>query len=137
MSPKEINYVKESWAKVVPISDKAAALFYSRLFEVYPEVKPYFKGDMEVQGNKLMAMIGMAVDSLDNLEPLIGTIQDSGKRHAQYGVKDEDYDKVADALIWTLEQGLGDAFTDEVKGAWVNTYTALASVMKAGAVEVQ
>ncbi|MCU7830382.1 MAG: hemin receptor [Candidatus Thiodiazotropha sp. (ex Myrtea sp. 'scaly one' KF741663)] len=135
MSPEEINYVKESWAKVVHISDKAAALFYDRLFEVYPEVKPYFKGDMEVQGNKLMAMIGMAVDSLDNLEPLIGAIQDSGKRHAQYGVKDEDYDKVADALIWTLEQGLGDAFTDEVKGAWVNTYTALASVMKVGAVE--
>ncbi|MCU7843356.1 MAG: hemin receptor [Candidatus Thiodiazotropha sp. (ex Monitilora ramsayi)] len=133
MSPEEINYVKESWSKVVPISDQAAVLFYGRLFEVYPEVKPYFKGNMEDQGKKLMTMIGMAVNSLDNLEPLIGAIQDSGRRHAEYGVKDEDYDKVADALIWTLEQGLGDAFTDEVKGAWVNTYTALASVMKAGA----
>ncbi|MCU7810002.1 MAG: hemin receptor [Candidatus Thiodiazotropha sp. (ex Notomyrtea botanica)] len=135
MSPEEINYVKESWSKVVPISDKAAALFYGRLFEVYPEVKPYFKGDMEAQGKKLMAMIGMAVDSLDNLEPLIGAIQDSGRRHANYGVKDEDYDKVADALIWTLKQGLGDAFTDEVKCAWVKTYTVLASVMKAGVAE--
>lgn len=120
---------------MVPISDQIAALFYGRLFEIYPEVKLYFKGDMEAQGKRLMMMIGMAVNSLDNLEPLIGAIQDSGKRHAQYGVKDEDYDKVADALIWTLEQGLGDAFTDEVKGAWVNTYSALASVMKAGAVE--
>ncbi|MES9970951.1 MAG: globin family protein [Candidatus Thiodiazotropha sp.] len=132
MSPNEIMTVKQSWAKVVPISEQAANLFYTRLFEVYPEVKPYFKGDMQLQGRKLMNMIDMAVNSLDDLDPMLEAIRDSGKRHAGYGVKTEDYDKVADALLWTLEQGLGEAFTDEVRHAWVSTYTALSSVMKSG-----
>jgi hemoglobin-like flavoprotein len=133
MSPDEIRMVKESWAKVVPISEQAAALFYGRLFEVYPEVEPYFKGDMQAQGRKLMTMIDTAVGSLDDLTPLIGAIKASGQRHAAYGVTAADYDKVADALLWTLQQGLGSAFTEQVKGAWVTTYSALAAVMKAGA----
>lgn len=133
MTPNEIELVKSSWVKVEPIAEKAAALFYGRLFEVYPEVKPYFKGDMAEQGRKLMAMIGMAVNSLENLEPLIPAVRESGKRHAEYGVMEADYDKVADALIWTLEQGLGDDFTPEVKQAWVGMYTTVAEVMKAGA----
>ncbi|RLW52682.1 MAG: hypothetical protein B6D69_06790 [gamma proteobacterium symbiont of Stewartia floridana] len=83
-----------------------------------------------------MSMIGTAVGSLDNLEPLLPVIRESGKRHAEYGVQAVDYDKVADALLWTLGEGLGDAFTDEVKDAWVVTYTALAGVMKEGAEEV-
>ncbi|MEW8223198.1 MAG: globin family protein [Candidatus Thiodiazotropha taylori] len=136
MTPEQITHVKSSWSKVEPIADQAAALFYGRLFEVYPEVKPYFKGDMEAQGKKLMSMIGTAVGSLDNLEPLLPVIRESGKRHAEYGVRAVDYDKVADALLWTLGEGLGDAFTDEVKDAWVVTYTALAVVMKEGAEEV-
>ncbi|MBV2089882.1 MAG: hemin receptor [Candidatus Thiodiazotropha sp. (ex. Lucinisca nassula)] len=136
MTPEQITHVKSSWSKVEPIADQAAALFYGRLFEVYPEVKPYFKGDMEAQGKKLMSMIGTAVGSLDNLEPLLPVIRESGKRHAEYGVQAVDYDKVADALLWTLGEGLGDAFTDEVKEAWVVTYTALAGVMKEGAEEV-
>ncbi|MCG7865366.1 MAG: hemin receptor [gamma proteobacterium symbiont of Stewartia floridana] len=136
MTPEQITHVKSSWSKVEPIADQAAALFYGRLFEVYPEVKPYFKGDMEAQGKKLMSMIGTAVGSLDNLEPLLPVIRESGKRHAEYGVQAVDYDKVADALLWTLGEGLGDAFTDEVKDAWVVTYTALAGVMKEGAEEV-
>ncbi|MBW9268279.1 MAG: hemin receptor [Candidatus Thiodiazotropha sp. (ex. Lucinisca nassula)] len=136
MTPEQITHVKSSWSKVEPIADQAAALFYGRLFEVYPEVKPYFKGDMEAQGKKLMSLIGTAVGSLDNLEPLLPVIRESGKRHAEYGVQAVDYDKVADALLWTLGEGLGDAFTDEVKEAWVVTYTALAGVMKEGAEEV-
>ena len=133
MTPEQSDLVKSSWEKVKPISEQAAALFYGRLFEVYPEVKPLFKGDMQEQGRKLMGMINTAVNSLDNLEPMIGAIEDSGKRHAEYGVKDEDYDKVADALLWTLEQVLKDDFTPEVKDAWVAVYTALAGVMKGGA----
>ncbi|MEW8271960.1 MAG: globin domain-containing protein, partial [Candidatus Thiodiazotropha taylori] len=95
MTPEQITHVKSSWSKVEPIADQAAALFYGRLFEVYPEVKPYFKGDMEAQGKKLMSMIGTAVGSLDNLEPLLPVIRESGKRHAEYGVQAVDYDKVA------------------------------------------
>lgn len=135
MTAEEIKLIKDSWAKVISISEQAAELFYGRLFEVYPEVQPYFKGDMKEQGRKLMVMIGSAVNSLENLGPMIPLIRESGKRHAGYGVKDEDYDKVADALIWTLEKGLGDDFTREVKNAWVTTYTSLADVMKEAAAE--
>ena len=135
MTLEEIKLVKESWAKVLPISGQAAELFYGRLFELYPEVQPYFKGDMKEQGRKLMGMIGSAVNSLENLGTMIPVIKESGKRHAGYGVKDEDYDKVADALIWSLGKGLGDDFTDEVKSAWVTTYTSLADVMKEAAGE--
>lgn len=133
MTPEQKALVQSSWAKVKPISEQAAALFYGRLFEIYPEVKPLFKSDMKEQGRKLMAMINTAVNALDNLDPMIGAIQESGKRHADYGVKDEDYDKVADALLWTLQQGLKDDFTPAVKDAWVAVYTALADVMKGGA----
>jgi hemoglobin-like flavoprotein len=135
MTPEQITLVKESWAKVVPISDKAAELFYGKLFESYPEVQPYFKGDMQEQGRKLMAMINTAVTGLDDLGPLVPAVQEMGKRHAGYGVKDEDYDKVAVCLLWTLEQGLGDAFTPATKEAWTVMYTTVADVMKAAAAE--
>jgi hemoglobin-like flavoprotein len=136
MTPEQIALVKDSWAKVMPISDKAAELFYGKLFDTYPEVQPYFKGDMQDQGRKLMAMINTAVNGLDNLGPLVPAVQEMGKRHVGYGVKDEDYDKVAVCLLWTLEQGLGDAFTPETKEAWTVMYTTVADVMKAAAAEV-
>ena len=133
MTPEQKILVKESWAKVLPIQETAAELFYGRLFEKYPEVKPYFKGDMKEQGRKLMAMLNTAVSGLDNLEALIAPLKASGKAHAGYGVKKEDYDKVGDAFLWTLEQGLGEAFTPEVKEAWTVTYTTVAGVMIEGA----
>jgi hemoglobin-like flavoprotein len=133
MTPEQKQLVKDSWAQVLPIKDTAAELFYGRLFEVYPEVKPYFKGDMKEQGRKLMAMLNTAVNGLDNLEALIEPLKNLGAKHKDYGVGAEDYNKVADAFLWTLGQGLGDAFTDEVKDAWVVTYTTVADVMIAGA----
>lgn len=133
MTPEQKALVRDSWAKVLPIQETAAELFYGRLFEVYPEVKPYFKGDMKEQGKKLMAMLDTAVSGLDNLEALIEPLKSSGKDHASYGVKAEDYDKVADAFLWTLDKGLGEAFTPEVKEAWTVTYTTVASVMIEGA----
>lgn len=136
MTPEQVALVKDSWAKVTPIAEKAAELFYGKLFETYPEVKPYFKGDMQEQGRKLMAMINTAVNGLDNLGPLVPAVQELGKRHVGYGVKDEDYDKVAVSLLWTLEQGLGDDFTPETKEAWTVMYTTVADVMKAAAKEV-
>jgi hemoglobin-like flavoprotein len=135
MTPEQLVLVKESWAKVVPISETAAELFYGKLFELDPELKSLFKGDMTEQGRKLMAMINTAVNALDQLESIVPAVQDLGVRHVGYGVKDKDYDTVAEALIWTLGQGLGDAFTDEVKEAWVITYTVLADTMKAAAAE--
>ncbi len=133
MTPDQKALVKSSWEQVKPISEQAAALFYGRLFEVYPEVKPMFKSDMTEQGRKLMAMINTAVNALDNLDPMLGAIRQMGARHVGYGVRDSDYDKVADALLWTLEQGLQDKFTPEVKAAWTEVYGALSGVMKEGA----
>lgn len=137
MTPEQATLVRTSWAKVTPISEQAAELFYGRLFSEFPEVQPLFKSDMKEQGRKLMAMINTAVNSLDNLGPLIPAVQDMGKRHATYGVKNEDYDKVGAALLWTLEQGLGDDFTPETEQAWATMYTTVADVMKAGAKDVE
>ncbi len=135
MTPQQIKLVQETWVLVVPIADKAAELFYDRLFTLDPSVKPMFKNDMTEQGKKLMQTINIAVEAADNLEPLIPTLKVMGAAHAGYGVKDKDYNTVGSALLWTLEQGLGDAFTDEVKNAWGSVYELLAKTMKQGAAE--
>jgi hemoglobin-like flavoprotein len=130
MTPEQVNLVQDSWAKVTPIAETAAELFYGRLFETAPEVKPYFKGDMKEQGRKLMTMISTAVNALNNVEAVVPAIQELGKRHVGYGVKAEDYDSVGAALLWTLEQGLGDDFTPDTKEAWVTVYGLVATTMK-------
>ncbi|WP_199688189.1 globin family protein [Noviherbaspirillum sedimenti] len=118
MTPLQITLVQTSWQKVVPIKEKAAELFYGKLFEMDPSLKPMFKGDIVEQGRKLMAMINTVVMKLDQLGDIVPAVQDLGKRHVAYDVKDKDYDTVAGALLWTLGAGLGDAFTDEVEQAW-------------------
>ena len=135
MTPEQIKLVKDSWAKVVPISETAAELFYGKLFEFDPGVRAMFKGDMKEQGRKLMAILNTAVNALDKLETIVPAVQDMGKRHVAYGVKDEHYDTVGEALIWTLGAGLKDAFTDETKDAWIAVYTLVADTMKAAAAE--
>ena len=130
MTPEQIELVQSSWAKVKPISDKAAELFYGKLFELNPDYKALFPSDMVEQGRKLMAMINTAVNSLNNLEAVVPAVEEMGKRHVGYGVKDEDYDVVGEALLWTLGAGLGDDFTDEVKDAWTETYVVLSTTMK-------
>ncbi len=135
MTPVEIKLVKDSWAKVVPISETAAELFYGKLFELDPGVRSMFKGDMKAQGRKLMAILNTAVNALDRLESIVPALQDMGKRHVDYGVKDEHYDTVGEALIWTLGAGLKDDFTDETKAAWIGVYTLVADTMKTAAAE--
>lgn len=134
MDTTQITLIQESFAKVVPIKDAAAEIFYTDLFETAPEVKPYFAGtDMKDQGSKLMATLGVVVNGLRDLDKIVPVAQQLAVKHVDYGVKPEDYDSVGASLIRTLEKGLGDDFTPEVKGAWVEAYTTLASVMKAAA----
>lgn len=133
MTPTQKTLVKETWAQVLPIQEKAADLFYTRLFDQYPEVRPMFKGDIQEQGEKLMKMLDLAVNSLDNVDSLIEPLKAAGKAHKNYGVAEADYQKVAASLLWTLEQGLGDAFTSDVKDAWTATYVTLSGVMIEGA----
>jgi hemoglobin-like flavoprotein len=135
MTPEQTMLVKSSWEKVQPISDKAAELFYGRLFELDPDLRSLFKGDMEEQGRKLMRMISTAVAALDRLEAIVPAVQQLGVRHVGYGVRDEHYDTVGAALVWTLQQGLGESFTAEVKEAWISVYGVLAGTMKSAVAE--
>jgi hemoglobin-like flavoprotein len=135
MTPRQVELVQTTWEKCVPIADQAAALFYAKLFELDPSLKPMFKSDIKEQGKKLMQMITAAVRGLNDLGRLVPVVQDLGRRHVGYGVKDQHYDTVGTALLWTLEKGLGEAFTAEVKEAWTAVYTLLATTMKEAATE--
>ncbi|MCR9206820.1 MAG: globin domain-containing protein [bacterium] len=133
MTPEQVTLVKESWEKVKPISEQAAELFYGRLFTLDPSLRALFKGDMSEQGKKLMSTITLAVTSLDRLETILPTVQALGRKHAvEYEVPDSSYATVGEALIWTLGQGLGDDFTEDVKEAWLLTYTTLSGAMLSG-----
>lgn len=133
MSPQEIALVKETFAKIAPIADQAAALFYARLFELDPSLRALFRGNMAEQGRKLMQMIALAVGELDRLDQLAPAVRQLGLRHAAYRVRDEHYYTVGEALLWTLARGLGEGFTTEMQSAWAKAYWILAETMKAGA----
>ena len=137
MTPEQITLVKTTWQQVLPIQDTAAGLFYGHLFELAPQTKPLFRGDMTEQGRKLMAMINTAVSSLDRLGDILPAIQDMGRRHAGYGVQEAHYDQVGEALLWTLAQGLGEHFTPAAQEAWAMAYGALAGAMKEAARQAQ
>ena len=133
MNDHSIALVKESFDLLEPIAPQAAALFYANLFEADPSLRRLFGGDMVAQGAKLMQMIGVAVARLDQPEVLMPALRALGSRHAGYGVQDAHYDSVGAALLKTLQQGLGVAWTREVEAAWVEVYTLLAATMKAAA----
>lgn len=131
MIPQQKMLIQKTWSQVVPIADQAAAIFYQRLFEIDPSTRPLFNTtDMAQQRKKLLQILAVAVSSLDNLGALSKTVEDLGRRHAGYGVKDIHYDSVGVALLWTLEQGLGDAWTPEAAAAWKEVYGLLAGIMR-------
>jgi len=129
LTPEQITLIKQSWAKVIPIKEMAAELFYVRLFELDPTAKALFKGKLDFQGGKLMTTLNVVVESLDNLEGVIPMLHAMGKRHIIYNVRAEQYDIVGAAFLWVLGQGLGDDFTEETKEAWTIAYGLIASVM--------
>ena len=129
MNDFDIRLVQESFTKVEPIADTAAELFYDRLFELDGDLQPLFHSDLEEQGRLLMKMVGTAVDHLTDLDTLVPIVQRLGARHRVYGVEPSHYDTVGQALLWTLEQGLGDHFTPDVASAWASAYGLLSSVM--------
>jgi hemoglobin-like flavoprotein len=130
MTPEQAQIVKLSFAQVMRNKDQVGMMFYDRLFEIAPEVRPLFKGDIAGQSRKLMDTLALAVGMLRDMPTLVMTLQGLARRHVGYGVRDEHYDKVGEALLWTLEQGLGDAFTPQVRGAWAALYTTVATVMR-------
>ncbi|MEZ5852904.1 MAG: globin family protein [Hyphomicrobiaceae bacterium] len=137
MTPEQVKLVQDSFKLVEPIAPQAADLFYGRLFEIAPAVRPLFPSDISGQKEKLMSMIGTAVNNLHQVEKIVPAVQELGRRHVAYGVTAAHYQPVGEALIWTLEKGLGDKFTPDVKAAWLATYTTLEGVMTAAAAEVK
>jgi hemoglobin-like flavoprotein len=131
VTPAQKKLVQTTWTQMVPIADIAAAMFYDRLFEIDPTTRPLFRStDMTQQRKKLVQVLAVAIGSLDKLETLVPTVEDLGRRHAGYGVKDEHYDSVGAALLWTVQQGLGTAWNAEVKEAWTDVYRLLSGVMR-------
>ena len=138
MNPETKQLIQSSWAKVIPIADTAACLFYDRLFEIDPELKPFFSAtDMAAQRKKLIQALATVVNALNDLESVIPALESLGRRHVGYGVEDQHYDTVGAALIWTLEQGLGDDWNAETRDAWVEAYGLVSGVMKTAAAEVE
>ncbi len=133
MNAHQIELVQTSFAQVEPIAVVAADLFYTRLFELDPNLKAMFHGDMTEQGKKLMTMLSVAVTNLTKPDVVLPALKMLGQRHAGYGVTESHYETVGTALLWTLEKGLGEAFTAEVREAWGAVYTLVADTMKAAA----
>ncbi len=136
LTPEKVKLVQDSFKLVEPIADTAADIFYDDLFEKNPSVRPMFSDDMTKQKTALMGMLGTAANNLHQVEKIVPAVQELGARHVGYGVKDEHYDAVAGSLLFTLEKGLGDKFTPDVKEAWTETYVLLAGVMKEAAAAV-
>lgn len=126
ITPRQVELVQTSFEQVAPIANTAAALFYSRLFELDPAIRPMFTAELSDQGRKLMQMLAIVVHGLKVVTDVVPAVQSLGKRHAGYGVTAEQYQTVGEALLWTLGQGLGDAFTPEVRDAWSTAYTIVA-----------
>jgi hemoglobin-like flavoprotein len=136
MTPEHKRFVQDTWARVNPIADTAAELFYTRLFELDPALRPLFaKTDMHTQGRMLVQMLTVAVKGLDAPDQLLPAVEDLGRRHAHYGVEAAHYETVGSALLWTLERGLGEDFTPEVRDAWVQTFAFLSAAMKRASAE--
>jgi nitric oxide dioxygenase len=129
MTPEQVELVQQSFAKVAPISEQAAVLFYDRLFEIAPKVKSMFPADMTEQRKKLMATLAVVVNGLGNLESVLPAASALARRHVSYGAKAEHYPAVGAALLWTLQQGLGDGWTPEVAEAWATAYGTLSGFM--------
>jgi hemoglobin-like flavoprotein len=129
VTPEQVRSIQDSFAKVAPISEQAAALFYGRLFEIAPEVKPLFRGDMTEQGRKLMATLAVVVNGLGNITSILPAASALAKRHVDYGVKPSHYEPVGAALLWTLERGLGEQWTPDLKEAWGGAYALLSQFM--------
>ena len=138
MTGEQIRLVRVTWIEVASIADTAAQLFYGRLFETDPEVRQLFAhSDMDQQRVKLLRTLTVAVGALDKLETIRPALENLGRRHVGYGVEDRHYELVGAALLWTLEQGLGDGYTAAVREAWTAAYTTLAAIMREAAATVE
>jgi len=138
MRPETERLVRESWARFEPVAEQSAGFFYAKLFELDPEARRLFvQTDMDAQGRKVMRMFAEIVRTIDQPEALVPELADLGRRHVHYGVRDSQYDSVGTAVLWTLERGLGPAFTPEGRNAWTEAYLLLSTVLRRAAAREQ
>jgi hemoglobin-like flavoprotein len=135
MNAIQIQLIQGTFARVAPRANVAALVFYRRLFELDPNLRPLFSAEIEEQGRKLMQMLAAAVRLLEKPESLVPVLQDLGRRHVGYGVRDEHYDTVGEALLWMLGETLGPVFTAPAREAWASLYGVVAATMKSAAAE--
>ena len=137
LNERQIEMVQASFRQVAPIAEQAAEMFYARLFEIAPEVRPMFKGDMAEQGRKLMAVLAAVVNGLRDLDKIVPVAERLAVGHVDYGVRPEHYRTVGEALLWTLGEAFGDDFTPDMHAAWGAAYTTLAGVMISAAYKAE
>lgn len=132
MNAKQINLVKKSWRLLQSVSPAVVAdAFYSKLFFDHPELRRMFPKQMEEQYKKLIDMLSSMIARLENMEGLQQEISDLAKRHEGYGVQPKHYKMVGEALLWTLEKGLGSDWDEDTAAAWTACYTVIAGQMLA------
>ena len=132
ITPAQVQLVQSSFQHVLPIADVAGLLFYERIFTLAPEARALFGDDIALQASRTMAAVKTAVDGLDDIEHVAPFLVRLGARHVRYGVVPAHFDLVGEALLWTLEQGLGESFTPEVHDAWAAAFGVIARAMLAG-----
>ena len=131
MNSDQIHILRHTWAQVVPMGETAIALFYQRLFEVDPSLQSMFHSvNPSVQHQKLFKALNSVINDLERPDQLLPVLEQLGRRHASYGVRDAHYDSVGAALLWTLKQGLGTAWTPAAQTAWSEAYTLIANIMR-------
>jgi len=135
MTPRQIELVQNSFKLVAPIIESATAMFYDRLFQLDPSLRHMFRNSREEQARKLAHVLTVVVKGLNRPEQILGAVQELGRRHQGYGVRPEHYQTVGTALLWTLQAGLGEAFTPDVCEAWTSAYLFLSNAMQQAAAE--
>jgi hemoglobin-like flavoprotein len=133
MTARQVALVQQSFRLIEPIIEDASVLFYERLFEIDPSLQQMFQRSRRDQARLLAQTLTVVVKGIDKPAQLKNAVKALGERHAGYGVRDEHYAVVAEALLWTLEAGLKDAFTSDVRDAWVAAYGWLAFTMQSAA----
>jgi nitric oxide dioxygenase len=128
----QIELVQSSFERVLPVADAAGELLYGRIFTLAPEARMLFDDDIRPQARRTMAAVKVAVDGLGRLDDVAPFLVKLGARHVRYGVRPEHFTVVGESLLWTLEQGLGEAFTPSVRDAWVAAWNVIADAMLTG-----
>lgn len=135
MKPHHTHLIRKSFARIEAHGSIAALIFYRRLFELDPALRPLFQSDIEVQAIKLTAMLGALIGLLERGPALETELKAMGARHAGYGVVEAHYATVGGALLGMLEEVLAEEFTPAVREAWTLLYARVEALMKSGALE--